>query len=312
MNAIKEKKLNVLGETLWLDILKTSRALFIFLLLATIVSGGLGIAIIAPWGRASPDCSIYCVLMNKLKDPIQWSDLQLEMLNKKTFEKVEGELDALDLSFKMPNYKQHGVWLNKVQYESLVYLINQPISERKNPLTGEGMNIIEDIYFNMNSKEYSLLRENNNIAGRINKLKEIFEKRKNLILKSQFNIERPKYEVAAKEGNADAQYKLALMYYKGSGYVQDYKEAIKWYTKAAEHGHSAAMFNLASMYYEGDVVSQDYQIAAKWYKRAAERQHPRAQYKLGLMYYKGYGVAQSKELAEKWWKLSANQGLRAE
>ena len=51
MNAIKEKKLNVLGETLWLDILKTSRALFIFLLLATIVSSGLGIAIIAPWGE---------------------------------------------------------------------------------------------------------------------------------------------------------------------------------------------------------------------------------------------------------------------
>ena len=38
------------------------------MLLGIIVVGGvLGVAIIAPWGRASPECSIYCVLERQLE-----------------------------------------------------------------------------------------------------------------------------------------------------------------------------------------------------------------------------------------------------
>ncbi len=38
----------------------------------------------------------------------------------------------------------------------------------------------------------------------------------------------------AKQGNADAQYNLDLMYDKGDGVLQDYKTAVKWYKLAAE------------------------------------------------------------------------------
>ena len=50
------------GEPLWVDVLKTLGVGMMMLTLTVIVGGALGVAIIAPWGRASPDCSIYCVL----------------------------------------------------------------------------------------------------------------------------------------------------------------------------------------------------------------------------------------------------------
>ena len=57
-----ERKLTVFGEPLWVDVLKTL-GVGMAMLLATIAIGAvLAVMIIAPWGRASPECSIYCVL----------------------------------------------------------------------------------------------------------------------------------------------------------------------------------------------------------------------------------------------------------
>lgn len=50
------------GEPLWLDALKTVGVGLLSLLIVVALGGALAIAIIAPWGRASYDCSIYCVL----------------------------------------------------------------------------------------------------------------------------------------------------------------------------------------------------------------------------------------------------------
>lgn len=38
----------------------------------------------------------------------------------------------------------------------------------------------------------------------------------------------------AQKGNAEAQYKLGLMYDNGDGVTQDYSEAVKWIRKAAQ------------------------------------------------------------------------------
>ncbi len=40
----------------------------------------------------------------------------------------------------------------------------------------------------------------------------------------------------AKQGDADAQYNLVIMYSSGEGVPQDYAEAVRWYRKAAEQG----------------------------------------------------------------------------
>ena len=100
------------------------------MMVASVVGGGLGIAVIAPWGRASPDCSIYCVIMNKLADPIRWDELKTETMTEDMIAEVERELDVLDFSFGMPNYKQHGIWLTGERYEILMEKINAPMSGR--------------------------------------------------------------------------------------------------------------------------------------------------------------------------------------
>jgi TPR repeat protein len=55
-----------------------------------------------------------------------------------------------------------------------------------------------------------------------------------------------------------------VIYAKGYGVDQDYKEAAKWYRKAAEQGHSWGQYNLGGMYANGFGVDQDYIEAYKW------------------------------------------------
>ena len=56
------QKLTTFGEPLWKDALKSMGCGLVLLALTIVGGGALAIAIIAPWGRASFDCSIYCVL----------------------------------------------------------------------------------------------------------------------------------------------------------------------------------------------------------------------------------------------------------
>ncbi len=107
------------------------------------------------------------------------------------------------------------------------------------------------------------------------------------------------------QGDAKAQYNLALMYYKGKGVPQDDQEAAKWYRKAAEQGNAKAQYNLALMYYKGKGVPQDDQEAAKWYRKAAEQGNAKAQNNLGFMYHEGKGVPQNYVQAHMWYNLVA-------
>ncbi len=77
----------------------------------------------------------------------------------------------------------------------------------------------------------------------------------------------------ANQGDADAQFNLALLYYNGIGTPQDTRYAIYWYTKAAEQGHVNAQYSLGHMYEYGDGGPQDYKQAFFWYTKAAEQNH---------------------------------------
>ncbi len=309
MSDFNLNKQNAIGEPLWIDVLKTSRSFIIFMVVVAVVGGGLGIAVIAPWGRASPDCSIYCVIMNKLGDPIRWDELKTETMTEDMIAEVEREMDSLDFSFGMPNYKQHGIWLTGERYETLMEKINAPMAERTNPASGKPMNVAEDLYYSIKSEKYLNITGEKSNKFKIKRLKKIFDERKNIVLSNEFDIARPQFEVAAEMGNANAQFQLGLMYQEGKEYEQDYEAAVRWYTLAAKQGHVPAQYTLGLMYHKGDGIPQNYEAAVKWYRLAAERQNARAQHKLGLMYYHGHGVPQDKKAAEKWWKLSSRQGF---
>ena len=102
---------------------------------------------------------------------------------------------------------------------------------------------------------------------------------------------------------------LGSAYYEGKDDIpQDYKEAVKWFTKSAEEGDRRGQLFLGVCYYQGKGVTQDYKEAVKWYTKSAEQGDAGAQYRLGNCYYEGEGVTKDYKEAVKWWMMSANQG----
>ena len=59
------------------------------------------------------------------------------------------------------------------------------------------------------------------------------------------------------QGLANAQYNLGQCYYYGTGVLQDYKQAVYWYTKAAEQGYARAQYSLGVCNSNGDGVLED-------------------------------------------------------
>lgn len=76
----------------------------------------------------------------------------------------------------------------------------------------------------------------------------------------------------AENGNAEAQYHLALLYDTGTSLSRNPREAEKWYKKAAIAGRADAQYYLAKLYStENSGIRQDVKEAAKWYKASAEQ-----------------------------------------
>jgi TPR repeat protein len=94
---------------------------------------------------------------------------------------------------------------------------------------------------------------------------------------------------AAKEGHADSQFNVALMYEKGIGIGKDEKEAGVWYDKSASQGNSAAQFNLGVIYENGRGTKVDFAKANEWYRKASVQGDA-----LGMLYVRGQGVKENK------------------
>src|SRR2546423_1753112 len=58
----------------------------------------------------------------------------------------------------------------------------------------------------------------------------------------------------AEAGDPHAQYNLGLLYARGEGVAQDYRQAAEWYEKAAQQGVAAAQYNLGVIYANGQGV----------------------------------------------------------
>jgi hypothetical protein len=89
---------------------------------------------------------------------------------------------------------------------------------------------------------------------------------------------------AAKEGHADSQFNVALMYERGIGVGKDEKEAVLWYGKAASQGNAAAQFNLGVLYENGRGTEVDFAKANEWYRKASAQGDALAIGNLGMLY----------------------------
>ena len=72
------------------------------------------------------------------------------------------------------------------------------------------------------------------------------------------------YRLAAKQGDANAQFWIGLAYYKGQGVPQGYAEAMKWYKLAADQGDARAQKEVGAMYGMGQGVPQDFVKSHMW------------------------------------------------
>jgi TPR repeat protein len=84
------------------------------------------------------------------------------------------------------------------------------------------------------------------------------------------------FEMAAYQGNADAQKNLGILYSNGQGVAKDTKKSVKWLRKAAEQGDAFSQYHLGTAYYTGDDVPKDDVIAHMWINLAAGNGHTRA------------------------------------
>lgn len=114
----------------------------------------------------------------------------------------------------------------------------------------------------------------------------------------------------AKEGNAEAQHNLAMLYRTGKGVKKDLSASFKWFQQAAEQGISDAQYYLAYMYDNGEGVEKNPQKAFEWYHKAAERGQGLAQINLGVIYANGIGIPQDVAQAYLWFHAAAAQGYK--
>ena len=75
------------------------------------------------------------------------------------------------------------------------------------------------------------------------------------------------------DNSAYEQFDLAVDYHK----EDNLKEAFKLYEKSAEQGLPEAQYNLALMYYRGDGVEKNINEAIKWFKKSAQQRYSTAQ-----------------------------------
>ena len=125
---------------------------------------------------------------------------------------------------------------------------------------------------------------------------------------SKVNSEIEALELAANQGNAEAQNSLGNCYYSGKGGKQDYRKAAEWYRKAADKGYTLAQDSLGTCYYSGIGVEQDYRKAVEWYRKAADKGYASAQDNLGYCYYNGVGIEQDYRKAVEWYRKAADKG----
>ncbi len=115
---------------------------------------------------------------------------------------------------------------------------------------------------------------------------------------------------AADAGNAEAQFRLGMMYANGDGVPLSHSRGAGLIESAARQGHTEAQTTLGWLYANGTGVDQDDQQAKKWYLRAAHQGSPKAEYVVATMYRFGqFGEPRDAEQAVAWYLKAANRGV---
>ncbi len=89
----------------------------------------------------------------------------------------------------------------------------------------------------------------------------------------------------------------------------DYAGALKFWQQKADQGDAQAQFNLALMYHGGLGVDINEPVALEWYQKAAANGYPWAQEYLAIAYQEGwFGLKQDLKKSAVWFKRLEEHG----
>ena len=80
-------------------------------------------------------------------------------------------------------------------------------------------------------------------------------------------------QAAAQQGDAKAQYKLAMQYRRNDASPASIKQSLEWQQRAAQAGYAEAQYGLGLLYANGQYVAADAQQAHDWFQKAANQGH---------------------------------------
>jgi TPR repeat protein len=108
------------------------------------------------------------------------------------------------------------------------------------------------------------------------------------------------YEKAAKQGHADAQYKLAHSYRVGRGTKVNFAIALQWYQGAADAGDLQALQNIGHMYAAGLGVEADSKEAFARFLLGAKKGSTSSQYEVANRLRTGEGIPSNMTESYSW------------
>ncbi len=104
----------------------------------------------------------------------------------------------------------------------------------------------------------------------------------------------------AETGDAEAQYRVAIMAQNGLGMVENQSQAYRHMRAAAEAGLPLAQHGLGFMYLEGECVDKSPEKALEWFMKGAGQGLHGSMATIAMMYQDGNGVAADQEKAREW------------
>ncbi len=116
----------------------------------------------------------------------------------------------------------------------------------------------------------------------------------------------PWYRQAAKEGHAEAQFRIAKLLQARGG--ESRAESVEWFRKAAAQGHLGAALQLGLALEGGIGVAASPAEAIQWYEKSAAANDPEALFRLGNLYDRGGGKGADFGRARDYYSRAATLG----
>ncbi|MEX6508569.1 tetratricopeptide repeat protein [Jiella sp. M17.18] len=116
------------------------------------------------------------------------------------------------------------------------------------------------------------------------------------------------YEAAAKAGNAEAEFRYAMLLIDGTAVKKDMDKAQALMKAAADKGLPLAEYNYAQMLIEASPTG-GFADAAAYFEKAANAGVPDAEYAMSQLYANGRGVKADDAAARAWLRAAATNGL---